>query len=234
MKSKPFGVLFGLLALVAILGVAPAFGQTENEVDIQAGAGSSANAACVTTNNCFSPNPITVAPGTEVTWKNGDAVSHTVTSGKVTDNSTGSLFDSGLIKKGAEFKFTFANAGTFDYFCAVHPWMAGQVIVSSTAAASTQSNDSTQTGSSMNMTSQSSGNVTYTGSVSTTASQPNNSTVQTNNVQSTTPVSTQNYSPPQVVNTTPASQDQISAWIAGIIIVAIMSGVGIWSAVRRR
>ena len=39
MKSKPFGALFGLLALVAILGVAPAFGQTSSEVDIQAGAG---------------------------------------------------------------------------------------------------------------------------------------------------------------------------------------------------
>ncbi|MDE1845445.1 MAG: cupredoxin domain-containing protein, partial [Thaumarchaeota archaeon] len=129
MKSKPFGALFGLLALVAILGVAPAFGQTADEVDIQAGAGSSANAACVTTNNCFSPNPITVAPGTEVEWKNGDTVSHTVTSGKVTDDNAGSLFDSGLIKKGADFKFTFANAGTYDYFCTVHPWMTGQVIV---------------------------------------------------------------------------------------------------------
>ena len=129
MKSKPFGVLFGLLALVAILGVAPAFGQTDSEIDIQAGAGASASAACVTTNNCFSPNPLTVAPGTEVEWKNGDTVSHTVTSGKVSDDNAGSLFDSGLIKKGADFKFTFANAGTYDFFCTVHPWMTGQVIV---------------------------------------------------------------------------------------------------------
>ena len=145
MKSKPFGALFGLLALVAILGVAPAFGQTANEVDIQAGAGSSANAACVTTSNCFSPNPITVAPGTEVEWKNGDTVSHTVTSGKVTDDSAGSLFDSGLIKKGADFKFTFANAGTFDYFCTVHPWMTGQVIVgaASTTPSTTPTPDNT-------------------------------------------------------------------------------------------
>ncbi|NHH97017.1 hypothetical protein DYY66_2671 [Candidatus Nitrosotalea sp. FS] len=142
MKSKPIGALFGLLALVAILGVAPAFGQTANEVDIQAGAGSSANAACVTTSNCFSPNPITVAPGTEVTWKNGDTVSHTVTSGKVSDDNAGSLFDSGLIKKGAEFKFTFANAGTFNFFCTVHPWMAGQVIV---AASTTPSTNTTTT-----------------------------------------------------------------------------------------
>ena len=135
MKSKPIGALFGLLALVAILGVAPAFGQTANQVTIQAGAGSSASAACTTTKNCFSPNPITVTPGTEVTWKNGDTLSHTVTSGKSLDDpNLGSVFDSGMIKKGAEFKFTFANAGTYDYLCSVHPWMSGQVIV---AAAST-------------------------------------------------------------------------------------------------
>ena len=143
MKSKPFGVLFGLLALVAILGVAPAFGQTANEIDIAAGAGASANAACVTAKNCFAPNPLTVAPGTEVDWKNTDTVSHTVTSGKVSDDNAGSLFDSGLIKKGAEFKFTFATAGTYDFFCTVHPWMAGQVIV---GAASTMPTPAGNTG----------------------------------------------------------------------------------------
>ncbi len=58
MKSKPFGALFGLLALVAILGVAPAFGQTANEIDIAAGAGGSANAACVAANNCLCPESI--------------------------------------------------------------------------------------------------------------------------------------------------------------------------------
>jgi plastocyanin len=136
MKSKPFGVLFGLLALVAILGVAPAFGETA-EVDIAAGAGSSASAACVTTNNCFTPNPLTVAPGTEVEWKNTDTLSHTVTSGKVTDDNAGSMFDSGLVKKGQDFKFTFPTAGTYDYFCTVHPWMVGQVIVGGAAASGT-------------------------------------------------------------------------------------------------
>ncbi|MDE1844549.1 MAG: hypothetical protein KGI10_04380, partial [Thaumarchaeota archaeon] len=55
----------------------------------------------------------------------------------------GSLFDSGLIKKGADFKFTFANAGTYDYFCTVHPWMTGQVIVG--AASTTPSTTTTPT-----------------------------------------------------------------------------------------
>jgi len=129
MKSKPFGALFGLLALVAILGVVPAFGQEASDVTIVAGAGSSASAACVSTNNCFSPSPLSVSLGTTVTWKNTDTVSHTVTSGKVSDNDAGSLFDSGLVKPTKTFQFTFANAGTFNYFCTVPPWMVGQVIV---------------------------------------------------------------------------------------------------------
>ncbi|HZS73981.1 MAG TPA: plastocyanin/azurin family copper-binding protein [Candidatus Nitrosotalea sp.] len=282
MKSKPFGALFGLLALVAILSVAPAFGQTANEIDMASGAGASASAACVVSNNCFAPNPLTVAPGTTVTWKNTDTVSHYVTSGKASDETTGTVFDSGnLIKPGSTYQFTFANAGTFDYFCSVHPWMTGQVIVASAAAASTQSSGSMQAGS-MNMTTSQSSNMSQTGSMNmtqpsntpvqtgsmnmtvgqssdnathtgventTTTSQPtetvantgsasvtgsNNSPTETNNAQPTTPTNTQYVSAP-VVNTTPAPSDaQTSAWIAGIVIVAIMSGVGIWSTARRK
>src|SRR3989475_8027005 len=95
MKSKPMGALFGVLALVAILSAAPAFGQTANEVDMAKGAGASQTADCVAANNCFNPNPLTVAPGAQVTWKNTDTVSHTVTSGKPSDNQTGTAFDSG-------------------------------------------------------------------------------------------------------------------------------------------
>ena len=136
MKSKPFGALFGLLALVAILGVVPAFGQEASEIDMTPGAGASASAACVAVHNCFSPNPDMVAPGTTVTWKNTDTVSHYVTSGKPSDNTTGTVFDSGnLIKPAGTYQFTFANAGTFNYFCTVHPWMTGQVIVGAASAA---------------------------------------------------------------------------------------------------
>src|SRR5574337_822698 len=130
MKSKPFGALFGLLALVAILGVAPAFGQTANEIDIATGAGGSANAACVATNNCFTPNPLTVAPGTTVTWKNTDTAMHVVCSGKPSDDECGKVFEEDSLKPGKTFQFTFADAGTYDYYCSVHPWMTGQVIVS--------------------------------------------------------------------------------------------------------
>ncbi len=148
MKSKPFGALFGLLALVAILGVAPAFGQTANEIDMTKGAGAAATADCVAANNCFSPGALSVTPGTTVTWKNTDTVSHYVTSGQPADNTTGTVFDSGnLIKPGGTYQFTFANAGTFNYFCTVHPWMVGQVIVA--ASTTTNSNNTGTSGENM-------------------------------------------------------------------------------------
>ena len=58
----------------------PAFGQSQSEIDIQAGAGSSSSASCISTSNCFSPNPLSITPGTIVTWKNLDSVGHTIAS----------------------------------------------------------------------------------------------------------------------------------------------------------
>jgi plastocyanin len=95
--------------------------------------GASAGQACVTLNNCFSPNNVQVAPGDTVTWTNGDSASHTVTS-ITSDNQTGTVFDSGLIKAGTTFQNDFNASGTFNYFCTVHPWMTGVVTVSTGAA----------------------------------------------------------------------------------------------------
>ncbi|MDH2907943.1 MAG: plastocyanin/azurin family copper-binding protein, partial [Candidatus Nitrosotalea sp.] len=184
--SKPFGALFGLLALVAILGVAPAFGQTANEIDMVKGAGASASAACVTANNCFSPNPLNVAPGTTVTWKNTDTVSHYVTSGKPSDETTGTVFDSGnLIKPGSTFQFTFANAGTYDYFCTVHPWMTGQVIVgaASTTPSTTMSNMTTTMS---NMTTTPAATTPTTPAANTTTTTPAANTTTTTPAANTT------------------------------------------------
>ncbi|MBI4334412.1 MAG: cupredoxin domain-containing protein [Chloroflexi bacterium] len=73
----------------------------------------------------FKPASVTVAAGTTITWNNADPVAHTVTA---TDHS----FDSGSIKNGQSYSRTFAQPGTFDYFCEPHPNMKGVVIVKST------------------------------------------------------------------------------------------------------
>ena len=133
MKSKPMGALFGVLALVAIVAIAPSAFAATIEVTTAKGADGGSTADCVAAKNCFDPSTVTVASGDTVHWTFPYA-GHTVTSGQATDNQTGTVFDSGLVKKGTDYSFTFQNEGTYDYFCMVHPWMTGQVIVSASAS----------------------------------------------------------------------------------------------------
>ena len=83
---------------------------------------------CEETDECYLPYETTVSVGTTVTWSNDDTAAHTVTSGTTSDGPDG-LFDSSIFMSGTNFEFTFDESGTYDYFCIVHPWMTGKVIV---------------------------------------------------------------------------------------------------------
>ncbi len=83
---------------------------------------------CDETNECFIPADVTVSVGTTITWSNDDTAAHTVTSGSPTDGPDG-IFDSSIFMAGTTFEHTFDEAGTYDYFCMVHPWMKGKVQV---------------------------------------------------------------------------------------------------------
>ena len=72
--------------------------------------------------NDYSPNILTVPVGTTVTWINKDVSVHTVT-------DRGRLFNSGNMRKGKKWSYTFTEIGEFDYYCIPHPWMVGKVIV---------------------------------------------------------------------------------------------------------
>ncbi len=103
--------------------------------------GASATKGICTITDCFNPQFITVNVGDTVTWTNADSVGHTATSGKLTDNQTGTVFDSSLIAAGKSYTSPpFNTAGTYNYFCQVHPWMTGQVIVKGTSSTSQSSN----------------------------------------------------------------------------------------------
>ena len=65
--------------------------------------------------------------GTTVTWTNDEDSLHTVTSG--TPATPSGLFDSGEIDTGVEFTYTFADEGTYPFFCARHDFMTGVVTV---------------------------------------------------------------------------------------------------------
>ncbi len=83
---------------------------------------------CERTSECYLPYEAFVAVGATVTWSNDDVAVHTVTSGKKITHDN--LFDSNAILYSETFENTFSDAGTFDYFCLVHPWMTGIVHVS--------------------------------------------------------------------------------------------------------
>ncbi len=73
-------------------------------------------------NFSFTPKEITVAKGTTITWVNRDDVPHTVV-------SPDKKFRSKALDTDDQFSFTFTEAGTYSYFCSVHPIMIGKIIV---------------------------------------------------------------------------------------------------------
>jgi plastocyanin len=82
---------------------------------------------CEETDSCYIPSKIIAIQGQTITWKNEDVSFHSVTSGIYGEPTT--LFDSGHLDPEEKFSYTFDEKGTFDYFCTLHPWMAGKVTV---------------------------------------------------------------------------------------------------------
>ena len=134
MKITTLTSLFILLSVVSMVAIAPSAFADHTSATVTNALGSS-TPGCEDTNSCFDPNPVTIAMGGTVTWENVDNAAHTVTSGSPADGPDG-VFDSSLIMAGgATFSHTFDDVGTYDYFCMVHPWMQGSVIVEDEAAA---------------------------------------------------------------------------------------------------
>lgn len=131
MKSKSIGSFFVVLTLVAaIVAITPSAFADHAKVEVSIAAGSS-TPGCEETNSCFDPHEAIIDVGGEVMWKNGDTAAHTATSGDLTSDpdNVGTEFDSSLFGPGKTFSHTFEEAGTFPYFCMVHPWMKGVVTV---------------------------------------------------------------------------------------------------------
>jgi plastocyanin len=87
----------------------------------------SSRPGCEETDRCYIPSVFTIDSGNQVTWINEDSAFHSVTSGFYDEPSD--LFDSGHLDPYESFTFNFDEKGTYDYFCTLHPWMKGQVIV---------------------------------------------------------------------------------------------------------
>lgn len=130
MKTIAIGSIFVLIAIVVgITTTVPAAFADHATASVSIAVGSSVP-GCEATNECYIPYQVTIDPGGEVTWSNDDTAAHTVTSGTAADGPDGN-FDSSLFMAGTTFsvKFDDYEPGTYPYFCMVHPWMTGEVIV---------------------------------------------------------------------------------------------------------
>ena len=82
-----------------------------------------AQSATVTIDHhAFAPAALTIAVGTTVTWKNADDTPHTVT-----DRNGG--FRSAALDTGDSFSHSFTTPGDYAYFCSLHPFMVGEIVV---------------------------------------------------------------------------------------------------------
>jgi plastocyanin len=112
------------LMLVAALGTAPALRALTASAAQEAKAPKEpAKTVAIDIDNFkFGIASLEVAAGTTVTWTNRDDVPHTVVSLK-------KVFKSPALDTGEHFSYTFRDAGTFDYYCSVHPRMTGTIVV---------------------------------------------------------------------------------------------------------
>lgn len=109
----------------AAAAAAAAAGPETHIVETAMGSGAP---GCETSNACYLPQDITINAGDTVTWDNVDNAAHTVTGGSPANGPSG-VFDSSLLMAKGVFSHTFDDAGYYDYFCMVHPWMIGSVTV---------------------------------------------------------------------------------------------------------
>ncbi|HSR78128.1 MAG TPA: cupredoxin family copper-binding protein [Xanthobacteraceae bacterium] len=85
-----------------------------------------ADAEVTIDNFTFSPQTLTIKAGSKVTWTNRDDIPHTVA-------STAKAFKSPALDTDDSYSFTFTTAGSYEYFCSLHPHMTGTIVVQAAA-----------------------------------------------------------------------------------------------------
>ena len=137
MKTKAISSIFVLFAIAAgMASMAPAAFADHAEVAIGAVEESGFSQSCVET-GCYTPSVATVDVGGVVTMTNTDPTGvHTFTSGTVDGfaPSPDGTFDTGVLMSGDSFAWTPTEAGTVPYYCMLHTWMIGEIIVQEAAA----------------------------------------------------------------------------------------------------
>jgi amicyanin len=111
-RLSPRRAVIGAMLLGPVAGAIIAFGAVAAE-----------EPDAVTIDNfTFGPKELTVRVGTTVKWVNHDDIPHNVV-------NKDKVFRSKALDTDDSYSFTFASAGTYDYFCGLHPQMQGKIIV---------------------------------------------------------------------------------------------------------
>jgi amicyanin len=111
-RLSPRRAVIGAMLLGPVAGAVIAFGAVAAE-----------EPDAVTIDNfTFGPKELTVPVGTTVKWVNHDDIPHNVV-------NKDKVFRSKALDTDDSYSFTFASAGTYDYFCGLHPQMTGKIIV---------------------------------------------------------------------------------------------------------
>ena len=127
MNKKTLSYLFVLFAIVSMgITAAPsAFAEHSMNATVENADGSSVP-GCEP--DCFIPATVTIGVGGQVTFANNDSAAHTSTAGTPADGPSG-VWDSSLVMTGQSYTTPELEEGEYPYFCMVHPWMIGTVIV---------------------------------------------------------------------------------------------------------
>jgi plastocyanin len=105
-----------MIAMLLLFAGSPSVNASNNDRP------SAVNAAVKIDNFVFGPQMLTVPIGTTVTWTNSDDIPHTSV-------STEGVFKSKVLDTDEKFSYTFTKAGTYPYYCTIHPKMTGKVVV---------------------------------------------------------------------------------------------------------
>lgn len=127
MKKIQFGLVISLVFLPLLVN--SSFAQETYLINIVEGADNPDNQIfwhIPTSRNL--QGELVITEGDSITWRNQDKIDHTVTSGSPETGPDGQ-FDSGLFGQGDSVTIEFTESGDYPYFCTIHPWMVGMVIV---------------------------------------------------------------------------------------------------------
>ena len=73
-------------------------------------------------NFTFAPDTVMVPVNATVTWVNKDDIPHVIA-------SNDGVFKSKALDTDQKFSYTFTKAGTYPYYCSIHPKMVGKIVV---------------------------------------------------------------------------------------------------------